>query len=129
MPRIPYREIDPNIVALVRVLNAFPTVTTIGSCGGHVNPGPCQAAEGSWDISFTVTHNEDGWLDLEFLTWVINGYEVDRGQSVRLEPYAPPPYLNEPGRCLRFVLAGWDGCDPHTIAKDIRRLRRHLHRR
>ena len=63
---IDYSKIDPSIRELVRALNAFPGVTTIGSCGGHPDPGPGQWPEGSWYIKMKFDQNEDGWMALEF---------------------------------------------------------------
>jgi len=50
---IPYAELDKNIVKLVRALNAFEGIETIGSCGGHAKQtSPSQWPEGSWYVKF-----------------------------------------------------------------------------
>ena len=75
---VPYEDLDPNIIHLVRVLNAIPGITTLESCGGHSGPiGPTQRPEGEWYIVFRVAHNDEGWLALEFLSWAIN----ERGET------------------------------------------------
>lgn len=84
--RVPYRELDPNIVALVRVLNRFPGIHTIGSCGGHEDPAPYQVAAGEWWVLFEVDHTEPGWVSLEFLSWVINHEGGRAGSAVLLTP-------------------------------------------
>ena len=54
------------------MLNEFDGLTTIGSCGGHPNPTIYQEPEGSWSIIMKFDHGNDGWLALEFLSWLIN---------------------------------------------------------
>jgi hypothetical protein len=99
-----YEAIDLPVPALCGALNAFPGVRTTGSCGGHANPQPYQEPEGAFPITFRVTPDTSGWAALEFLAYIINN---DRGgRGALLYPYSPPPYLNTPGACLRFVLEG-----------------------
>lgn len=108
-------ELDDNIRPLVEAINAFPAVYTVGSCGGHPDPGPGQWPEGKWYVKFQVEHTEEGWRSLEFLAWVTR--DLQRGDyTVVLEATAPPPYLNEPGACLAFVLSG-NGADPELVAR------------
>ena len=119
---IDYTEIDTNIVDLVKVLNEFPGVITTGSCGGHSNPGPGQNPAGEFSVAFKVEHTEHGQLSLEFLVWAVNNSLVRTGHNVRIYPYCAPPYLNDPGHTLYFVLEGADA-DPGTIAKHLRDMR------
>ena len=102
---IPWDELDPSIVDLVRVLNSFPGIDTIGSCGGHESPvSDEQAPAGLWWVKFTVAQNADGWVSLEFLAWAINRDMERSGSQVVLFPTAPPPWLNHPGQVLSFVM-------------------------
>jgi len=54
-------------------------------------------------VLFEVDHTEAGWVSLEFLAWAINR---DMGRSsVVMLPDSAPPFLNFPGRMLRFQLS------------------------
>ncbi len=119
---IDYTELDTNIVDLVKVLNEFPGIITIDSCGGHPNPGPGQNPAGEFSVAFKVEHTEHGWFSLEFLVWAVNNSLVRTGHNVRIYPYCAPPYLNDPGHTLYFTLEGADA-DPGTIAKHLRDMR------
>jgi hypothetical protein len=117
-------KLDPNIVALVEALNAFKGVTTVGSCGGHQDPGPGQRPAGEWIVIFTLAPDVRGWRDLEFLAWLVNNSARRSGSKVCLEPFAAPPYLNTPGECLVFHLSGWGGEDPEGFARMLDESRR-----
>lgn len=122
-------DLDSNMVSLVRALNAFDGITTIGCCGGHLNPGPGQWGEGSFYVKFDLTWDDDGRFALEFLAWLINENlqlpsKDDQDEFtgyVVLMPTAAPPYLNGPGECLQFVIEGSSGADPQELARLIRR--------
>jgi hypothetical protein len=101
---IPWDELDPPIVPLVGALNRFPGIRTIGSCGGHSAPERDQAGAGEWWVLFQVDHSEEGWLSLEFLSWLVNRDGHQGGSSVLLRPDSAPPWLNYPGSTLRFLL-------------------------
>src|SRR6059058_2913885 len=45
-------DLDPNMVSLVKALNSFKAITTVGSCGGHADPGPAQKPLGEWSVTF-----------------------------------------------------------------------------
>src|SRR5262245_15173113 len=78
-------------------VDAFEAVAW-SSCG-------CGAArEGSmgW-VKFALQKSELGWRTLEFLAWVCDDM-VRAGERLSFFPVAPPPYLNEPGNCLAFVI-------------------------
>jgi hypothetical protein len=111
-------DLDPNIRALVAVLNSFETIHTTGSCGGHADPGPGQDPQDVWSVTFDVDHSEEGWVALEWLVWLINNDYRRGGHDVFLGPYAPPPYLNTPGQCLSFHLGGHKE-NPDTLAEWI----------
>jgi hypothetical protein len=120
----PAAELDPNIVALVKALNAFKGVRTVSSCGGHSDPGPGQSPSGEWSVIFKVAKDEHGWRALEYLAFLVNVEARRSGSKVSLEPFAAPPYLNIPGECLFFHLAGWDGEDPEEFARMLDEARR-----
>jgi hypothetical protein len=113
------REVDPTILSLVNALNAYAAITTIGSCGGHAEPGPGQWPAGSWYVKFDIEQSPEGWMTVEFLAWAINNAYVrsDAGHTVVFEPTAPPPYLNGPGEVLRWVVEGYQNEDPDALAR------------
>ena len=117
--------LDSNMVGLVNALNAFPGVQTIGSCGGHVAPTGGQWEEGTFYVNVVFDDTEHGYFALEFLAWAINNDYRRAGYKVMLYPYAPPPYLNEPGNCLRFHLEGY-GADPDELAVTLDQAREQL---
>ncbi|MCI0709769.1 MAG: hypothetical protein L0154_06355 [Chloroflexi bacterium] len=43
-----------------------------------------------------------------------------------LLPKSSPPYLNTPGKCLRFVIEGYDGEDPDKLADFLDETRKDL---
>jgi hypothetical protein len=113
---VPYGELDPPVVGLIRVLNEFPGIETVGSCGGHdaqKNPSQCPADE--WYVTFALEPADsqalvavptpEAWISLEFLAYEINYIAARR--EVRLAPFASPPYLNRPGRMLLFQVDGF----------------------
>ena len=76
---------------------AFPG--TSWASGGTDEEGEHQVA---W-VKFGATKSEAGWRTIEFISWLYT--DMSRGgEHVLLFPTAPPPYLNEPGECLSFVL-------------------------
>jgi hypothetical protein len=140
---VPYDELDPPVVELVRVLNEFGSISTIGSCGGHEDgeEGGIHAAAYEWWVTFQLepadheaessVPSSEGWLDLEYLAYLLNtgGLRVGGKRDVQLVPYAPAPHLNVPGRMLRFsivgfrggVVGGLDGIEADELAEAIRR--------
>jgi hypothetical protein len=104
--------LDPIMVSLVEALNSFKAITTVGSCGGHADPGPAQKPLGEWSVAFKLAADEHGWRTLEFLAWLVNNDARRGGSKVRLEPFSAPPYMNTPGECLVFHLTGSGGEDP-----------------
>jgi hypothetical protein len=120
------KDLDGNMVRLVRALNAFDGITTIGSCGGHPDPGPGQWSQDTFYVKFDLSWDQAGLLALEFLAWAVNHYwsDVNPLGRVMLLPVSPPPYMNGPGTCLSFVIEGYDGADPEQLATALRLLRR-----
>jgi hypothetical protein len=115
--------IDANMRSLIRALNAFPGAETIGSCGGHPDPTLAQWPEGTWYVNLLFDQSVDGFFALEFLAWAINNDYRRSGFRVMLYPYAPPPYMNVPGRVLRYHLEGYDA-DPNALATFLNAMRR-----
>jgi hypothetical protein len=124
--KAPYKELDRNIVKLVRALNSFDGIRTVGSCGGHPNPKASQQPEGEWFITFMVDHTDDGWFALEFLTWFINNNMARNGCSVMLMPYAFPPFINIPGEALYFAPGG-SGIEANWLAKELKEAKETLY--
>ncbi len=127
---IPYDELDANIVSLVRALNRYPGVITIGSCGGHeAITNPSQWVAGTWYVKFDISSDKLGWYVLEHLAWVINEDYRRAGKNVILFPTSAPPYLNTPGQCIHFVIEGYNGENPDELAAFLDQTRRHLTRK
>lgn len=111
-----YDEFDAPIRSLVQVLNTFPGTHTIGSCGGHDSPKGDQAGPGCWWVLIGFDRSDDAWLSLEFLAWAVTRVLGGDG-TCTLEADAAPPYLNHPGRMLRFILQRHEPVElPHSIA-------------
>ncbi len=137
MSEILFDELDPPVRALVAVLNDLPCVQTIGSCGGHEVPisGASLPAD-SWHVllqlepgdpdSEVAVPSRQAWLDLEFLTWHVNGpYGRWEDRRVHLVGTAAPPFENEAGRMIVWELWGvrgeGDGVEPDEVAASLRR--------
>lgn len=117
MEDLDYASLDPNIAPLVKALNSFRGVQTIGSCGGHAEPKGGQWEEGTWYVKFEVAKTEEGCYALEFLAWIVNCDGKRAGTPVYLYPYAPPPQLNPPGELLSYCLEGYEGHNPLQYAE------------
>lgn len=85
MVAIPYDEIEPRILPLVRALNALPGIATIGSCGGHENPELGQEPLGSWFVTFAVEFDTGGILSLEAIASI--GSIVQDDERITLEVF------------------------------------------
>jgi hypothetical protein len=136
---VPYDELDPPVVGLVRVLNEeFPGIATIGSCGGHEDgkPGAMHTSADQWWVTFeleparmwrrgTTAPSAGAWMDLEFLAYWLDRMRAEKGVDVHIEPLAAPPHLNFPGRMLCFELDGYrdehGGGEPDDVAAWIRK--------
>jgi hypothetical protein len=124
--KAPYKELDPNMVRLVKALNSFEGIRTIGSCGGHPNPKPYQEPKGRWGITFYVDRTEKGWSALEFLVWLTNNDLAGAGHKIFLSLHAAPPFINLPGQALYFALDAKD-VDPDELAEIVRKSKRELY--
>jgi hypothetical protein len=126
---VPWKELDPPIVPMVRALNSFPGIHPIGSCGGHENPAPGQSGPGRWWVKFSIDRKAAGWRSLEFLAWFVNNNLARSGSSVLVYPVSAPPFLNTPGRMLAFVIERQAGgrvedTDPKDVASNLRQAKR-----
>jgi hypothetical protein len=140
----PYDDLDEPVVGLCRVLNSFPGLRTIGSCGGHegggrdeegrtLPAGDMPANEWRVTIGPEVTRGRptaQGWLSLEFVAWVL--YDIARVKAVELQAFALPPFVNEPAHMLEFEIHGWrdgeGGISPDEVAEVLARLDREIYR-
>jgi hypothetical protein len=118
MPAIPYPDLDPNIVTLVRALNSYPGISTIGSCGGHENPTEIQRPLGEWFVTFHVAHRAGGWRSLELIAGATT---LDPWRTSLTAHSGQPGHAT--GRALFFSLQGWEYADPDRIAAYLYRVR------
>lgn len=124
---VPYHELDENIVGLVKALNEFEGIYTVGSCGGHANNKHYQKPEGEWMIVFMIEFNgtevsAEGWFALEFLVWFCNNNLSRSGYQVYISPYSAPPYLNEPGNTISFTFEG-KSVSPDFVVEELKKLK------
>lgn len=113
---IRYSEIDRNVRSLVRILNLYPYVETIGSCGGHEEiTNASQAPAGDFWVKFEIKNLPNARFAIEFLAWAINSDYRRAGHDVVFMPTSAPPYLNTPGECLYWVIEGYQS-DPEELA-------------
>ncbi len=111
-------QIDSNIAELVHALNAFPGITTIGSCGGHENPTEIQRPLGEWFVTFRAAHTGGGWRSLEYIAGSIT---LDPWRTTLTVHTSQPGYAT--GRALFFSLQGREFADPDRIAQYLNRVR------
>jgi hypothetical protein len=112
--RAPYKDIDPPVRSLVRVLNRFPGVHTYTSCGGHAEiTNSCQEPEGRWYVDSHIDRTDEGWASLEFFAWMQADVFWERETAIEFLPLAKAPYLNMPGQMIFFR---WAGLDPKNSA-------------
>jgi len=90
------------IEQIKRAVDAFEGVSW-SSCGEtNIDCANPDELPFGW-VKFGIEKSEVGWRTLEFLAWAIN--DMRRAQErIEFTPTAPPPYLNEPGDCLSFVI-------------------------
>jgi hypothetical protein len=116
-------ELDPNIVNLVTVLNRFRGICTIGSCGGHANPGQCQWREGTFYVRFEVSWSREGQVSLEFLGWALDACTSNQESPAYLT-FAEPRFINPHGPVCYCAIEGRGGVDPEKLAVDLDFMRR-----
>lgn len=113
---VPYREIDENMRSLVRILNLYPFVETIGSCGGHAEKtNASQWDAGDFYVTLNFKSSPTARYTIEFLAWAIN-HDYRQGNDVTFLPKSAPPYLNTPGECMYWAIEGYQA-DPEDLAQ------------
>lgn len=123
---VPYWDIDENMIRLVKALNDYPGVTTLGCCGGHENPSPIQHPLGHWFVTFRIAHTRGGWRSLELIASVPPrfSYRNKLGKYkklVKIEIASSHPGYTT-GRGLFFSLSGRH-VEPDAVAEFVDRLR------
>lgn len=120
--RIPYSEMDANIVALAKAINAFDGIYTTSSCGGHSKNKKYQLPDNRWEVTFQLeparqnSPSVRAWLALEFLVYAFcKCFSSDAG-DVRITTFSPSPYLNGHGQSISFTLEGKD-VNPDDVAE------------
>ncbi len=103
--------------AIREAIAAFESVTLVSSGDPVTDPSDSKYTEAGW-VKFVLEKSELGWRTLEFLAWVCDDM-VRAGERLKLFPISPPPYLNEPGKCLSFVIECYpvDGDKERRFAK------------
>lgn len=79
-------------------------------------------------VNFALDKSEMGWRTLEFLSWALMEDLKRAGYDLMLTPMSAPPYLNEPGNCLSFLLQVADDPDLAKQGRDIRDIAKFLDR-
>lgn len=87
---VPYDELDENIVELVKVLNSFGDIFTVGSCGGHFDHKPYQLPEDEWNVLFKLKPFT-GLTSLEFLVWAVNDLRRWENLMMQIELFCNAP--------------------------------------
>src|SRR5438552_1700846 len=102
--KIPYSDMDANIVALAKAINAFDGIYTISSCGGHARNKNYQLPANKWEVTFQLeparqnSPSVRSWLALEFLVYAFSKcFSSDMG-DVGITTFSPSPHLNGPGQ-------------------------------
>ncbi|MBK8466017.1 MAG: hypothetical protein IPL32_09310 [Chloracidobacterium sp.] len=120
--RIPYSEMDANIVALAKAINTFDGIYTISSCGGHAKNKKYQLSADKWEVTFQLeaarqnSPSVRAWLVLEFLVYAFSKcFTSDKG-DVRITTFSPSPYLNGLGHSISFTVEG-SGVNPDDVAE------------
>lgn len=106
---LPVDQIEEKVLQLVVVLNKFPGIYTVESCGGHKNPKIGQMAENSWMVICKFQLQDlKGLYSLEQLAYIFNTFLFSAGEKVSLKIYTREPNGLEPGSRLMFMLQGED---------------------
>ena len=84
------------------VIASFEGITWC-SCGGSTPHKEDSSRNDPGWVKFGIEKSELGWRLLEFLGWATTDM-IRAGERLKLFPTSPPPYLNEPGNCLSFVI-------------------------
>lgn len=107
--RIPWGEIDANVVDLIKVLNSLQGVATLASCGGHAGRlKPGQWEKGRWFVGLIFARDLSGWQAFDAVALALN----DLDDLVTLSPF-----VNAVGT-TSFTLIGED-YDPKKFARRL----------
>jgi hypothetical protein len=124
-------HIDRNVRKLVKILNKYPGVETVSSCGGHKLPTSCQVPENEWEITFDIfgvnkevdLPSPDGWKSLGKISHATFEYlEINNGKIDLLVCNLSDRETDPEGLCNYFALHGYDS----DIEKFCNILRRHI---
>lgn len=102
-----YSDVPPEYLPLAQVLNALPQVV-----GWVADSRLSDDWMMSWQIRpaepystvFDAGPHRDGWATSEWLVWLLRDYERS-GYAMNYYMSSPPPFLNEPGESLSFVVS------------------------
>jgi hypothetical protein len=114
-----YRDVPPELVWAVRVLNALPGIRAFGTVYDY--DGQQEWSLG-WNILpaerytsvFDAGPDAKGFAVTEWLVWLARDFERS-GFSVWSRMTSPPPYLNEPGESLSFLVEGVVGTERNHV--------------
>lgn len=117
--------IDARVQDLVATLNHLPGITTLGSCGGHPDPGPRQWPAGACYVKFTASEAGGGLVSVHFINWVLRDFRR-QGTPWRVVGLRPPADVAAPPDELVFALEGYLGTDPDELAEVLEGQREQL---
>ena len=109
--------IDKNVKKLIDILNKYPGIETISSCGGHKNPSSCQSPENEWEITFDIFGKDkesdlpcpEGWMSLGKLSHATFEYlEIADGKIDLIVSNLSDREIDPEGLCNYFALHGYD---------------------
>ena len=113
---IAYDLMDAGIVPLARLFNSFQAIRTLGSCEGHLNPGPTQHPHGHWFVTFSINRSPAGWLAVEFLSWAVTDFKTPGRVSFEYSPSSLPPIFEPTAAQRGFWSLSGAGSDPIELA-------------
>ena len=96
-----------------RAIAAFSAVEWV-SCGYPLKTRDSdETIDAGW-VKFQLTQDRLGFRTLEFLSWAVTDM-LNAGERLRFFPVSPPPYLNEPGKSVSFVLECYAENGDHEV--------------
>jgi hypothetical protein len=116
----PELQIDARVKSLVRILNAFPGVLTLSSCGGHAEKTNfSQADADSFYVNMEMDPLRGGWRSLQLITFAIA--ETHENTEFDEEQVDLSVWTNGGTEGLCFEVKGSDGADPDSLALELER--------
>jgi hypothetical protein len=103
-------DIEPPVRKLVSALNQYAAVHTIGSCGGHADPGRDQCGEGEFYVEFVVEHSLAAWRSLERIAFAVAS---EPNVTIRAFCSGDDPV------CLAFALRGTNPIGADAVAEAL----------